>query len=110
MKLRHSRPSLTSPRGEPNPLTAVDLHLREHIEFLDRIVRADVDARIAKLRAAGHPKAQALEAEYLRLNRRLRTTFLAFGKSIEDLERFERQQLAPASPTPQSAVESPSFA
>jgi hypothetical protein len=109
MQLHHSRPSLTSSRGEPNPLTAEDLHLREHIEFLDRIVRADVDARIAKLRDAGHPKAQALEGEYLRLNARLRTAFLAFGKSIEDLERFERHQLAPASPTPQSAVESPSF-
>ena len=109
MALRSSPPSLTSPRGEPNPLTAVDLHLREHIEYLDRIVRADVDSRLAKLQQAAHPESPALTAEYLALNRRLRTTFLAFGKAVEALEHFERKKLAPVSPTPASAEDEPSF-
>lgn len=109
MTLRSSPPSLTSPRGEPNPLTAADLHLREHIEYLDRIVRADIDSRLAELEKADHSATTALTAEYLTLNRRLRTTFLAFGKAIEALEHFERKRLAPVSPTPTSAEDEPTF-
>jgi len=109
MALRPSPPSLTSPRGEPNPLTADDLHLREHIEYLDRIVRADIDSRLAEFQRTGHAESPALTAEYLSLNRRLRTTFLAFGKAVEALEHFERKRLAPVSPTPASAEDEPRF-
>ena len=84
---------LVSPQGEPDPYSPEALHFGEMIELADEVVRHKLGLRLAEMQRVGRPGATKLVAKYARLNRRLRSAYIALGTVVEAVHRFDRTVL-----------------